>query len=96
MKNNVPILKNTIESGSFDTHSGSNDKDISDLENREYKGLGVAISLGELPSKYLSKVFCSLSSCYYKELREAGANRYLLRKESSNPDLYAKLDQSSS
>jgi biotin synthase-like enzyme len=27
----------------------------------------------------------------YRELREAGAHRYLLRIESSNPDLYAKL-----
>lgn len=27
----------------------------------------------------------------YRALREAGAHRYLLRIESSNPDLYAKL-----
>lgn len=43
------------------------------------RGMGVAIGLGELPRQY------------YQELFEAGAHRYLLRIETSNPDLYARL-----
>eukprot|EP01029_Cantina_marsupialis_P025801 TRINITY_DN6841_c0_g1_i1.p1 TRINITY_DN6841_c0_g1~~TRINITY_DN6841_c0_g1_i1.p1 ORF type:complete len:422 (+),score=121.32 TRINITY_DN6841_c0_g1_i1:46-1311(+) len=43
------------------------------------KGLGISISLGELPKEY------------YDELIRAGARRYLLRIESSNPELYGSL-----
>ena len=43
------------------------------------RGLGVAIGLGELSKKE------------YAELFEAGAHRYLLRIETSNPELYARL-----
>lgn len=42
-------------------------------------GMGIALGLGELPKQW------------YQELFEAGAHRYLLRIESSNPDLYARL-----
>ncbi|GAB4823876.1 hypothetical protein N2152v2_010922 [Parachlorella kessleri] len=42
-------------------------------------GLCVALSVGELPRER------------YVEFREAGAARYLLRIESSNPDLYASI-----
>lgn len=42
-------------------------------------GMGVSISVGELPDEY------------YQQLHDAGAKRYLLRIESSNPDLFAKL-----
>eukprot|EP00184_Porphyridium_aerugineum_P000989 CAMPEP_0184706136 /NCGR_PEP_ID=MMETSP0313-20130426/36605_1 /TAXON_ID=2792 /ORGANISM="Porphyridium aerugineum, Strain SAG 1380-2" /LENGTH=668 /DNA_ID=CAMNT_0027167683 /DNA_START=686 /DNA_END=2693 /DNA_ORIENTATION=+ len=43
------------------------------------KGLCVALSVGELEKESYQKLF------------DAGARRYLLRIESSNPDLYAKL-----
>lgn len=42
-------------------------------------GLGVAISLGELPTEYYQRLFA------------AGAHRYLLRIETSNPALYARI-----
>ncbi|WIA39023.1 hypothetical protein OEZ86_005171 [Tetradesmus obliquus] len=42
-------------------------------------GLRVALSVGELPEEH------------YQELYDAGARRYLLRIESSNPELYAAL-----
>lgn len=42
-------------------------------------GLGVSISVGELPDHF------------YQQLKEAGAKRYLLRIETSNPELFAKL-----
>lgn len=42
-------------------------------------GMGVSLSVGELPDEY------------YQQLREAGAKRYLLRIESSNPQLFQKL-----
>jgi len=42
-------------------------------------GMGVSLSVGELPDDY------------YEQLREAGAKRYLLRIETSNPKLFAKL-----
>jgi biotin synthase len=45
----------------------------------ECKGLQVAISVGELSSEY------------YQRLYDAGARRYLLRIETSNPKLYSKL-----
>lgn len=43
------------------------------------RGLGVALSLGELPSEH------------YRALFDAGAHRYLLRIETSSPDLYHRL-----
>lgn len=42
-------------------------------------GLAVALSLGELPSNI------------YQSFYDAGAHRYLLRIETSNPELYTKL-----
>lgn len=42
-------------------------------------GLGVSLSVGELPDEY------------YEKLIEAGAKRYLLRIETSNPRLFAQL-----
>jgi len=45
----------------------------------ECKGLQIALSVGELSSEY------------YQRLYDAGARRYLLRIETSNPKLYAKL-----
>ncbi|KAL4444885.1 hypothetical protein ABPG77_003935 [Micractinium sp. CCAP 211/92] len=42
-------------------------------------GLCVALSVGELPREQ------------YQTLKDAGADRYLLRIESSNPDLYASI-----
>ncbi|ORX43515.1 biotin synthase [Piromyces finnis] len=45
----------------------------------ECKGLQIALSVGELSSEN------------YQRLYDAGARRYLLRIESSNPKLYAKL-----
>ena len=45
----------------------------------EETNLGVSLSTGELPDDY------------YKQLREAGAKRYLLRIETSNPELFAKF-----
>jgi hypothetical protein len=50
-----------------------------DLAASSQRGLAVALSLGELPSET------------YKAFYEAGASRYLLRIESSNPILYHKL-----
>uniref|UniRef100_A0A0G4HM64 Radical SAM core domain-containing protein n=1 Tax=Chromera velia CCMP2878 TaxID=1169474 RepID=A0A0G4HM64_9ALVE len=44
-----------------------------------YVGLGIALSVGEL------------SRSDYQQLMDAGAVRYLLRIESSNPDLFAQL-----
>lgn len=43
------------------------------------RGLGVALSVGELPRTH------------YRALKDAGAHRYLLRIETSNPELYARL-----
>ncbi|MDY6801879.1 MAG: [FeFe] hydrogenase H-cluster radical SAM maturase HydE [Bacteroidota bacterium] len=51
-------------------------KQIKELSNNE---LGITISLGEQPDEV------------YQEWFEAGAHRYLLRIESSNPDLYYKV-----
>jgi len=45
----------------------------------EETGLGISISLGELPDEY------------YEQLREAGAKRYLLRIETTNPELFKSL-----
>jgi biotin synthase len=42
-------------------------------------GVAVALSLGELPD------------AVYQRLYDAGAHRYLLRIESSSPELYARL-----
>ncbi|MCB2195482.1 MAG: [FeFe] hydrogenase H-cluster radical SAM maturase HydE [Bacteroidetes bacterium] len=51
-------------------------KQIKELSNNE---LGITISLGEQPEEV------------YQEWFDAGAHRYLLRIESSNPDLYYKI-----
>ena len=50
-----------------------------DLAKAAGKGLAVALSLGELPSEV------------YQAFYDAGAHRYLLRIETSDPELYAKL-----
>lgn len=47
------------------------------------RGLAVALSLGELPSSV------------YQAFLEAGASRYLLRIETSNPTLYTRLHPAS-
>jgi [FeFe] hydrogenase H-cluster radical SAM maturase HydE len=49
------------------------------LSPEEARGMGIAIGLGELPKDW------------YQELYDAGAHRYLLRIESSNPNLYSRL-----
>lgn len=51
-------------------------KQIKDISNNE---IGITISLGEQPDEV------------YQEWFESGAHRYLLRIESSNPDLYYKI-----
>ncbi len=51
-------------------------KKIKEISNNE---LGITISLGEQPEEV------------YQEWFDAGAHRYLLRIESSNPDLYYKI-----
>ena len=51
-------------------------KKIKEISNNE---LGITISLGEQPDEV------------YQEWFESGAHRYLLRIESSNPDLYYKI-----
>jgi len=51
-------------------------KQIKELSNNE---LGITLSLGEQPDEV------------YQEWFDAGAHRYLLRIESSNPDLYYKI-----
>ncbi len=51
-------------------------KQIKEISNNE---LGITISLGEQPEEV------------YQEWFDAGAHRYLLRIESSNPDLYYKI-----
>lgn len=56
-------------------------KQIKELTNGE---LGITLSLGEQ------------SSQVYKEWFDAGAHRYLLRIESSNPDLYNKIHPNNS
>jgi len=45
----------------------------------EETNLGVSLSVGELPDEY------------YRQLREAGSKRYLLRIETSNPELFRKF-----
>jgi len=42
-------------------------------------GMGISLSVGELPDEY------------YEQLRAAGVKRYLLRIETSNPELFASL-----
>jgi len=46
---------------------------------KEYKNIAVTLSLGERPFDD------------YKAFKEAGSDRYLLRIETTNPDLYKKL-----
>jgi len=49
------------------------------LDEKEHKGLGISVSVGELEREDYEKLF------------QAGAHRYLLRIETSNPALFAKL-----
>ncbi len=51
-------------------------KRLSQEEDKEYRGLGITLSVGELHYHQ------------YKRLWEAGAHRYLLRIESSDPELF--------
>ncbi|KAI8474409.1 MAG: hypothetical protein J3K34DRAFT_518152 [Monoraphidium minutum] len=60
---------------------GLDPKDVT-AEQREGMGLRVALSVGELPRDH------------YQALFDAGARRYLLRIETSNPDLYQALHPS--
>ena len=64
---------------SFSLSSGQQSKEARKDLRTNNKGLGVALSVGELPKDH------------YRQLREAGAHRYLLRIETANPDLYHKL-----
>ncbi len=52
---------------------------LSEIKTRSHGELGITLSLGEQTEEV------------YKEWFEAGAHRYLLRIETSNPDLYKKL-----
>lgn len=52
---------------------------LTEIKSRWGNGLGVTLSLGEQEESV------------YKQWRNAGAHRYLLRIESSNPKLYEKL-----
>jgi biotin synthase len=54
-------------------------KEIKSIDTGEDPPLGVTLSLGEQPREV------------YEEWFDAGAHRYLLRIESSNPDLYYKI-----
>ncbi|MCF7831006.1 [FeFe] hydrogenase H-cluster radical SAM maturase HydE [Candidatus Gracilibacteria bacterium] len=57
--------------------------EVVQLINQEYPEMGITLSCGELDSRFL------------KELKEAGAHRYLLRIETSNPKLYEKIHPAS-
>jgi len=59
-------------------HRGLTTQDTSE-EQRSLMGLAVALSVGELPEED------------YMLLKDAGARRYLLRIETSNPELYRSL-----
>lgn len=50
--------------------------------NKNYPDLGITLSCGEFPYDFL------------KELKDAGAHRYLIRVETSVPELYKKLHPS--
>ncbi len=57
--------------------------DIVQLIHQEYPQIGITLSCGELDYDFL------------KELKESGAHRYLLRIETSNPELYTKIHPAS-
>ncbi len=72
----VVLQAGEISSPQFTKRISNLLKQIKDISNNE---LGITISLGEQPDEV------------YQEWFESGAHRYLLRIESSNPDLYYKL-----
>ncbi|MDA3954215.1 MAG: [FeFe] hydrogenase H-cluster radical SAM maturase HydE [Bacteroidales bacterium] len=72
----VVLQAGEISSPSFTKRISNLLKQIKEISNNE---LGVTISLGEQPDEV------------YQEWFESGAHRYLLRIESSNPELYYKL-----
>ncbi|MEZ7884774.1 MAG: [FeFe] hydrogenase H-cluster radical SAM maturase HydE [Bacteroidales bacterium] len=52
---------------------------VKEIKRRTDNRLGITLSLGEQPEEV------------YREWFDAGAHRYLLRIESSNPDIYSKI-----
>lgn len=72
----VVLQAGEISSPKFTKRISNLLKQIKEISNHE---LGITISLGEQPEEV------------YQEWFENGAHRYLLRIESSNPDLYYKL-----
>lgn len=72
----VVLQAGEISSPAFTKRISTLLKQIKELSNNE---LGITISLGEQPDEV------------YQEWFESGAHRYLLRIESSNPDLYYKI-----
>jgi biotin synthase len=72
----VVLQAGEISSPTFTKRISNLLKQIKDISNNE---LGITISLGEQPDEV------------YQEWFENGAHRYLLRIESSNPDLYYKI-----
>ncbi len=72
----VVLQAGEISSPKFTKRISNLLKQIKELSNNE---LGITISLGEQPEEV------------YQEWFESGAHRYLLRIESSNPELYYKL-----
>lgn len=53
--------------------------EVVEITHQKYPRLGITVSCGELDYEFL------------KQLKKAGATRYLLRIETSNPKLYVKL-----
>lgn len=72
----VVLQAGEISSPNFTKRISNLLKQIKEISNNE---LGITISLGEQPDEV------------YQEWFDSGAHRYLLRIESSNPDLYYKL-----
>lgn len=72
----VVLQAGEISSPKFTKRISNLLKKIKEISNNE---LGITISLGEQPEEV------------YQEWFDAGAHRYLLRIESSNPDLYYKI-----
>lgn len=72
----IVLQAGEISSPSFTKRISKLLKQIKELSNNE---LGITISLGEQTDEV------------YREWFESGAHRYLLRIESSNPDLYYKI-----
>ena len=72
----IVLQAGEISSPKFTKRISSLLKQIKEISNDE---LGITISLGEQPEEV------------YQEWFQSGAHRYLLRIESSNPDLYYKL-----